>query len=74
MIDESNALVQAKYDARVFATNVINGTDGLSIYIRAMGEANWFLLNQIRTNDGKPALTKGVYKTMIDTNINAFGQ
>lgn len=70
----SNALVQAKYDARVFATNVINGEDGLSLYIRAMGEANWFFLNQIRTNDGKPALSRAAYKNTIDANIDAFGQ
>jgi len=70
----SNNAWMAKYEARVFATNVINGSDGLSLYIRAMGEANWFLLNRIQTNLGYPALTKGVYKTMIDTNIANFGQ
>lgn len=70
----SNSVWMAKYDAREFATNVVSGTDGLSLYLRAMGEANWWLLNNIRTNQGMPALTKGAYKTMIDTNIEAFGQ
>lgn len=73
-IIQSNALWQAKYDARDFATNVVNGSDGLSLYIRSMGEANWFLINQIRTNFGYPGITRGAYKTMIDTNINNFGQ
>lgn len=80
MIVDTNALLaaeaalQAKIDARSFASNVVVGTDGLSLYIRSMGEANWFLLNNLRTNAGLPALTKGVYKTMVETNINTFGQ
>lgn len=80
MIVDTNALlaaaaaIQAKIDARSFASNVVVGTDGLSLYIRSMGEANWFLLNNLRTNTGLPALTKGVYKIMVETNINTFGQ
>lgn len=80
MIVDTNALlaaaaaIQAKIDARSFVSNVVVGTDGLSLYIRSMGEANWFLLNNLRTNTGLPALTKGVYKTMVETNINTFGQ
>lgn len=74
IIDASNALVQTKYDARVLASNVVNAADGISLYLRATAEANWFYINQIRTNQGYPALTRAAYKNMIDTNIFNFGQ
>jgi len=70
----SNRLWKTKYDARAWASNVVNGVDGLSLYLRATAEANWFYLNQIRTNLGYPALTRNAYKTMIDTNIANFGK
>lgn len=74
VIQASNDLVQTKFEARQFATNVITAADGLSLYIRAMGEANWWLLNNIRTNLGMTSLSKGIYKAMVETNINTFGQ
>ena len=70
----SNKLWTTKYDARAWASNVVNGVDGQSLYLRATAEANWFYLNQIRTNLGYPALTRNAYKTMIDTNIANFGK
>lgn len=74
VIDASNAAIQAKYDARLFASNVVNAVDGISLYLRATAEANWFYINQIRTNLGYPALTKLAYKNMVDANISNFGQ
>lgn len=80
IIAATNALIaaaaeaQAKADARAFAKNVIHGTDGLTLYIRALAEANWFYLNQIRTNLNKPALSRTEFKNKIEENINALGQ
>lgn len=74
VIDASNAVIQSKYNARLFASNVVNAVDGISLYLRATAEANWFYINQIRTNQGYPALTRAAYKNMVDTNILNFGQ
>lgn len=74
VIAQSNALVQLKYDARVFATNVVTATDGQSLYIRSLGEAIWFQLNFLRTNSGAPALSRGGFNTSVQTNISNFGQ
>jgi len=70
----SNNVVIAKYEARVFATNVVNGTEGLNLFLRSLGEANWFYINQIRTNAGQPSLSRAAYLNMINNYINSFGQ
>ena len=74
VVATSNALVATKLEARQTASNVVAATDGNSLFLRSLSEANWFLINQIRTNAGNPALSKGTYLQMIYTNINSFGQ
>ena len=76
-LNELAAQASLKYEARVFASNIIvatNVTEGQQLFLRALGQTTWFLVNQIRTNDGKPAITPGAFATMIYTNIDNFSQ
>lgn len=70
----SNAAYMVKLDARRWSSNVVNQTDALSLYLRAVGEANWFYLNYIRTNDGKSALPRATYLNQINIYIDSIGQ
>jgi hypothetical protein len=70
----SNATLSAKAEARMWASNVVNESDGLALFLRAMGEANWYFLNNIRTNLSAPALPKAEYTNAIFNYINIFGQ
>lgn len=73
-LNAAQALLDAKYEAREYATNVVNGTGGQELFIRSLGETCWFLINYTRTNDGKVGITKAAFGAMIQTNIANFGQ